>query len=108
MTAEEFNNILAIQLGYIQKVLEAKTEEYANEDQLHNFVMAAELKDETVKEAVAGMMVKHTVSIYDMVRSPEVFNPHIWDEKITDHIIYLILLRAAVIEETRMHHLKNS
>lgn len=44
-------------------------------------------------------MAKHTVSIYDMARSEETFPLEKWDEKITDHINYLILLRAVVVEE---------
>jgi hypothetical protein len=49
-------------------------------------------------EACAGMMAKHTVSIYDMCGSEEPFYAEQWDEKITDHINYLILLRAIVYE----------
>ncbi len=101
MTAEEFAEVLDAQTKRVLDVLVVKTDEYANEDQLHNFVVAAELKDETPKEAIAGMMAKHTVSIYDMVRSKKTFSPKIWDEKITDHIIYLILLRAAIVEEAK-------
>lgn len=99
MNAKEFADVLDAQTRRVLDVLMVKTEEYANEDQLHNFVVAADLKGETVKEAIAGMMAKHTVSIYDMVRSKKSFDSKVWDEKITDHIIYLILLRAAVVEE---------
>ena len=44
------------------------------------------------------MMVKHTVSIFDMVESGKPFDLALWDEKITDHINYLILIRAALVE----------
>lgn len=44
-------------------------------------------------------MAKHTVSIYDMSRANEAFPLELWDEKITDHINYLILLRALLVEE---------
>ncbi len=47
------------------------------------------------------MMAKHTVSIYDMCRSPEDISVDVWSEKITAHINYLILLRAIVQEEER-------
>lgn len=49
-------------------------------------------------QAISGMMAKHTVSIYDMVESGKPFELAQWDEKITDHICYLILLRAALVE----------
>lgn len=45
------------------------------------------------------MMVKHTVSIYDMVERGEQFPLEIWGEKITDHLNYLILLKAVLIED---------
>lgn len=47
-------------------------------------------------------MAKHTVSIYDMARSDDSFSLEKWDEKITDHINYLILLRAVVVEENEV------
>jgi hypothetical protein len=80
-------------------VLGSKGNEYATEDRLHNFKVAAELQSETPQESLGGMMAKHTVSIYDMIRSPQTFTRAQWDEKITDHINYLILLRAIVEEE---------
>jgi len=53
-------------------------------------------------QAVSGMMVKHTVSIFDMVEGPNTFSEQTWDEKITDHIIYLILLKAALLDEAKI------
>jgi len=107
MIIDDFVKVLDAQIKRVQNVLIVKTAEYANADQLHNFRVAAELQDKTVKETIAGMMAKHTVSIYDMVRSKRSFDPEIWDEKITDHIIYLILLRAAVIEEAGIKSKEN-
>ena len=46
------------------------------------------------------MMAKHTTSVYDMVESGKPYSLELWDEKITDHINYLILLRAALIDNT--------
>lgn len=101
MKASEFEAILAEQVTRIVSILGVKTLEYAtDEDQLKNIREAAALQDTTMQEAVAGMMAKHTVSIYAMVRnSDREYPPTMWDEKITDHIIWLILLRA-VLEET--------
>jgi hypothetical protein len=100
MLAERFNEILDKQLETIKVMLGHKAKEYATTDRLHNFKKAAALKGETPRQALMGMMVKHTVSVYDMGMSfSESYPPELWDEKITDHINYLILLRAIVAEE---------
>ena len=79
---------------------EHNAEEYASDvDRLSNFKRAARLKGTTLPQAVTGMMVKHTVSVYDMVESGEAFTAAAWDEKIGDHINYLILLKATLIED---------
>lgn len=44
------------------------------------------------------MMSKHTVSVYDMCESGEQYPIHLWQEKITDSINYLLLLNAMVRE----------
>lgn len=101
MTHEEFAEILDEQLSRISAVLGVKTDEYATEDQLHNIRMAAVLQEESLPEAVAGMMVKHTVSIYTMVNSGKPFPVEKWDEKITDHLVWLILLKAALVDDAQ-------
>ena len=45
------------------------------------------------------MMAKHTVSIYDMCNSGQKYPIELWNEKITDHINYLLLLRAIIEDE---------
>ena len=52
----------------------------------------------TMKQALAGMMAKHTISIYDMCQGGEYTHAK-WIEKITDNINYLILLRAMIEED---------
>jgi len=99
MDFEEFDRVLETQLDRVKTVLGHKAAEYATEDRLHNFKVAAILRGISPREAVAGMMVKHTISIYDMTSSHSEFVDDIWDEKITDHINYLILLRAVIQEE---------
>lgn len=54
------------------------------------------------KEALAGMMAKHTISVYDMCRSGKDYPIELWNEKITDHINYLLLLKA-IVEEDYWH-----
>lgn len=98
MDSARFAEIVDLQLRLCKDVLVDKAREYATEDRLHNFKVAAELQGVDMLEACAGMMAKHTVSIYDMCGSDEPFYAEQWDEKITDHINYLILLRAIVYE----------
>jgi hypothetical protein len=100
MNAQRFNQILEDQIERIQEVLGVKANEYADDtDRLHNFKASASLQGCTPREALIGLMSKHTISVYDMGRAKRDFPLEKWDEKITDHINYLILLRALVIEE---------
>jgi hypothetical protein len=102
VTDEEFAGILEEQLSRVSAILGVKTDEYATpKDQLHNIRQAALLKEESLPEAVIGMMVKHTVSIFAMVKSGKPFPVEKWDEKITDHIIWLVLLKASLTENAQ-------
>lgn len=99
MDPSEFNLLLESELSRVTDVLGSKQTEYANgKDVLRNFKQAAALTGETVEQALAGMMAKHTVSIYDMVATGEHYTLEQWSEKITDHINYLILLKAILVE----------
>lgn len=99
MTAERFKKVIEEQLDMCKDILVVKAEEYATQDRLHNFKAAGGMMECDPKEALAGMMAKHTISIYDMCRSGKRYEMYKWDEKITDHINYLLLLRAIVEEE---------
>ena len=95
-----FDQIIEHQIDRCVSVLVSKATGYAPAgDKLHNFRTAAELQGGLMKQALGGMMAKHTVSIYDMIASNDAFDNDIWDEKITDHINYLLLLRAVVQDE---------
>lgn len=101
MNANHFEEVLEAQIKRIRDILVVKAAEYANdEDRLANFKAAADLRGCSVPQAISGVMVKHTVSIFSMLESKDTaFSMAVWDEKITDHINYLILLRAALVEE---------
>lgn len=102
MNAAQFNEILDEQLDTCRQILGSKAEEYATEtDRLHNFKVAAVIRSSTQAQALAGMMVKHTTSVYDMINSGEEYPASLWVEKITDHMNYLILLKAVVLEENQ-------
>ena len=48
------------------------------------------------------MMAKHTVSVYDLINDYDAgieTSVDMWDEKIGDHINYLLLLTAMIYEK---------
>ena len=68
-------------------------------DRLIAFKAAAALQHTTPQRALAGMLAKHIVSLYDMCFAEETVYPmDTWDEKITDSLNYLFLLKAIVKE----------
>jgi hypothetical protein len=89
----------------LDELLFKKQKEYATEeDVLHNFKNAGTMQGISQVAALSGMMAKHTISIYDMIRSRENgknFGLDKWDEKILDHINYLIILRAMLYENVQ-------
>lgn len=100
MTNDNFNKIVDNQLEYCRSLLCKKGEEYDSNtnDRLHSFRVAAKLQNESPAQALAGMMAKHTISIYDLIRSG-CSDLTIWNEKITDHINYLLLLKSLLMDE---------
>ncbi len=101
MKVERFNDCIERRIDKCKQVLVKKADEYATEDRLHNFKVAAELQGVNILTALAGMMAKHTVSVYDLIQEVQVGDRpprEMWDEKIGDSINYLLLLDAAVEE----------
>ena len=98
MNNETFNEIISITIERARNVLIAKQDEYATEDRLHNFRVAAQYMQCSEKEALLGFMTKHLVSISDMCKSGKEYDQDMWDEKIGDAINYLLLLRALASE----------
>lgn len=99
MTNEDFNRVVEKQLDYCIELLGVKNTEYKGEaNRFHTFDVAAKLQGCTRKQALAGMMAKHSVSVYDMCASGE-YSLEKWTEKITDSINYLLLLRAMIAED---------
>ncbi len=100
MDQEQFARVFTTQMKACEETLNAKAAEYAKDyDRLHNFKVAKTLQSKTTQQALGGMMAKHTVSIYDMLEvNDDTLTMAQWDEKITDHINYLVLLKAIVTE----------
>lgn len=83
----------------MQKTLISKHQEYATEDDFHNFCSAAILQDITPPQALMGMMAKHTISVYDAVNDDAQgieISIDYWREKIGDNINYLLILWAMI------------
>lgn len=104
MISSVFYDIFEDQIERCRNVLGVKAEEYATEDRLHNFKQAANLQGISATKALGGMMSKHTISIYDMIKSGEKYSESMWNEKIGDSINYLILLRALIEDEHLVIH----
>lgn len=102
MVSKKFNEVTINRIDKCLDTMLHKADEYATHDRLHNFKVAAVIQDCTPITALGGMMCKHTVSVYDLIKDHEQ-GKHIplelWDEKIGDSINYLLLLNALIIEE---------
>lgn len=101
MDNDDFEYIVDHQLELCCNTLKAKNDAYAaNGDVFNNFKQAGTLTYQDPKISLAGMMVKHTVSLYDMISSDDrIYTIPEWEEKITDHINYLLLLKGLIVEQ---------
>ena len=94
--------IFSRQVGLCYKTLQQKAQEYTGDDpdRLGAFKAAAALQHCTPSRALAGMLAKHIVSLYDMCFADSVsYDMDTWEEKITDSLNYLFLLKAIVKED---------
>jgi hypothetical protein len=105
MTNEDFKTLIHHRLNHCVNVMTAKSDEYSrNDDKLHNFKIAAAFDGCTPEKALWGMMLKHIVSLRDIVQDIENGNcPQVLVvvEKITDTINYSLLLEALIDERMR-------
>lgn len=102
ITQTEVNAVFDEQVKLCADTLQKKTKEYTGNDtdRLGAFKSAAALQHATPQRALAGMMAKHIISIYDMCFSDrKTFELAVWEEKITDSLNYLFLLKAVIKEE---------
>ena len=103
MTLSDFNLLFIQQVNRCEETLRGKAKEYTgnNPDRLSAFKTAAALQECTPERALAGMMAKHIISLYDMCFSEQsTYDQSMWEEKITDSLNYLFLLNALVREDT--------
>ena len=110
MDGKRFDGIVSRQFEWCRETLGAKALEYETgtgmgEDKFHAFDRAAALLGCGRKRALAGMLAKHIVSVFDMCEGGSgngnrEYSLETWEEKITDSINYLLLLKAMVVEES--------
>lgn len=104
MTKEEFDSIFKDTIKTISTTLLKKRQEYApdafNNDCLRNFKLGSSLLGSS-EMCLCSYLLKHIVSIFDMSKNPMSYDIQVWNEKITDSINYLLLLKALVIEEKK-------
>lgn len=99
----KFEDCIENRIRNIREVLLVKAKEYATEDnRFHNFDVAARILNITPEQALQGMLVKHIVSVFDLIEWAEIgtsmLTKQIIDEKIGDTINYLILLEGLLLK----------
>ena len=103
MNAKDFDEIVAARMAWCNKTLCAKGEEYARDgDRLWNFKAAGRKRNQHPAQALAGMEVKHDVSVDDIIDglARGIVPPkELVAEKIGDSINYLLLLEGLIEEE---------
>jgi hypothetical protein len=95
MIKENFDILVNKRLAECKKVLAAKTDTYASEeDRLHNFKLGAILVRQTPAQYALELATKHIVAIADKIVNKEVMTPAFVTEKIGDTINYMLLIEA--------------
>lgn len=102
MTPERFMRIVQDAMTRSLIVLEHKAKEYSwDGDRLSNFKKAGALQGCAPEAALLGMLVKHWVSICEMVQDlgqGKHWPQEVWQEKLGDNINYSYLLEALLEE----------
>lgn len=103
MTTDKFNEIVKEQLERIASVLVKKQAEYSlDTDRLSVFKHGAGISEETPEQVLYGFMLKHIISVTDMINSKEAYPEDLWNEKMTDIHCYLILLQGLLNDTKRL------
>jgi len=98
MDKKSFEKIVNNRIKKTKLLLQTKQEEYATKDIFHTFKQAAKKRNCSVPEALMGMMVKHQVSLDDIIKNLSYIKLNELDEKIGDYIAYLFLLEGILLE----------
>jgi len=101
MLPEMFDEVVNTTLFGCKTILSKKKGYGTDEDRLSNFKRAGELQKVKSTTALMGMLAKHTVALNDYMvdyESNKVTSAEDLDEKITDSINYLLLLKGLLVE----------
>jgi len=97
----DFNDVVDKRCEFVKEVLQKKAKEYARGgDRFHNFNEAAKILNTTPEKALRAFMVKHEVSVIDLIEKANDYtfkkdvSCELIEEKIGDMINYLILLEG--------------
>lgn len=101
MDAKAFDEFLEERIYDIRSKLKVKGAEYVPGTEVvsrfHNFEVGAALNGESIEKTLWGFVTKHIVSLSDMVKVNSTdYDIAVWDEKIGDVIIYMLLLHGMV------------
>lgn len=103
MKNEVFLDLVRANMERVFDTINIKKAEYSiTDDRLDQFKKVAAFLDKHPMEVLAGFMVKHSDSVYNciaMTARGEDVSIGMWEEKITDHIVYLLLLMGLVCEK---------
>lgn len=128
MNSEKFNQIVDRRKSLITSVLQRKAAEYVQGgDRLYNFKRAATITGDSPEKALLGMLMKHIVSVLDIIEKIEkahqiknteydvkvsedsndrisktIFTQDYIDEKFGDVINYFILLEALIHDQNHV------
>jgi hypothetical protein len=100
MTHDDFiRDVFQPQVNKCLRVLDKKRKyRDTTDDRLCQFKQAATMSGIDPKQALMGMMAKHSVQLATMIASKNTIDLRVWDEVITDHLNYLFLLKGLVME----------
>lgn len=98
-----FREVVDDRIKKIRTILTEKNKEYGSAgDSFHNFKTGGRMEGITPEKALKGIMLKHEVSVNDLIgwteSNPGRITLKLIDEKIGDNINYLILLEGLLRE----------
>lgn len=102
MKKKDYGKAIDEEINYCKSILLKKGKEYqSNEDVFNNFVKGETLLKDTKEKVLFSYLMKHLISLSDMVDAPAINSFATWREKITDSINYLLILYAMIKEEKK-------
>lgn len=104
MNAQDFDNIVKFCTNKITKMLgSTKADEYNlnKGNRFDTFYHGAAMSGETPEQVLYGFMLKHLVSVTDMVQSGQKFTAERFIEKVIDLANYEVLLLGILADQNK-------